>query len=377
MKHLLPGHFLFTCLLLAPCLGFTQPSKPTAPGYEVKQTAFFSGIEWLGEEIPYGDTAKRGDTFPLTWAGDNNIYASAGDPLWGKKPDGLDFEMITGKPDNYIINKVNEMPGYFGWGGCGAKPTGLICVKNILYLAFQNMTGMETKTDLAACEVNHGYDASIIYSEDFGKTWYPDIKTNKTPMFPGRIFAAPSFINYGKNNMEATDGYVYAMSGEGWCNGNHIRLGRVPADKIMEKAAWEWVSGFKTGLMPVWTKNEFDATAVLTHEGYLGMTDMVYISKLKRYLLFSWHFNKYADPNNGSKMIIYESPEPWGPFSIVYEAVWETNEKTPYNPRMPLKWFDEDKLEGWLLFSGTWRNYGGVINSHYRAHVRKFKLLLK
>src|ERR1700676_4095554 len=255
MRCLLTGNFLIFIYIITPFFSFGQSAKPTAPGYEVKQSELLTGIQWLGEEIPYGDTSKRGDTFPLTWASDNNVYTSAGDPLWGKKPDGLDFEIITGNPDNYAIDKINEMSDYFGWGGCGAKPTGLICIKNILYLAFQNMTGMQTKTDLAAAEVNHGYDASIIYSEDYGKTWLPDIRMNKTPMFPGRIFAAPAFINYGKNNAGATDGFVYAMSGEGWCNGNHIRLGRVPADSIMKTGAWEWISGFSSDFLPLWTKN--------------------------------------------------------------------------------------------------------------------------
>src|ERR1700682_5132321 len=98
------GVFIFT---VPPFLNFAQSAKPTVPGYEVKQSELFSGIRWMGEEIPYGDTSKKGDTFPLTWAGDNNIYTSAGDPLWGKKPDGLDFEIITGNPGNFEINKIN------------------------------------------------------------------------------------------------------------------------------------------------------------------------------------------------------------------------------------------------------------------------------
>ena len=353
-----------------------QGSNAKGPTYTVEKSKVFSGIQWIGDAQPYSDTMKKGDTFPLTWASNDTIYTSAGDPLWGKKQDGLDFEALSGNAQNYVIHKVNEMPAFTGWGGCGAKPTGMIAVKDVLYLAFQNMTGMQIKTDFAACEVNHGYDASIVYSRDYGKTWNPDILIDKTPLFPGRIFAAPAFINYGKNNQDATDGFVYAISGEGWCNGNNCRLGRVNANKIMQADAWEWVSGFDERFVPKWEKNKFDAVPVLTHEGYLGMVDMVYLAKLKRYLLFSWHFNKFSDPNNGSRIIIYESPQPWGPFSIVYEAAWETNEKTPYNPRLPLKWFDEDTLEGWLLFSGTWRNYGGVIGSSYRAHVRKFKLTL-
>jgi hypothetical protein len=76
MKHLLPGYFLFACLLMAVFSGFSQSAKPVAPGYEVKHSELFSGVQLLGEEIPYGDTSKKGDTFPLTWAGDNNIYSS-------------------------------------------------------------------------------------------------------------------------------------------------------------------------------------------------------------------------------------------------------------------------------------------------------------
>jgi hypothetical protein len=145
----------------------------------------------------------------------------------------------------------------------------------------------------------------------------------------------------------------------------------------MDRSSWEWVSNIDASGKPAWTRNPFDASPVFSWEGWLGMVDMVYLPKYKRYLLLTWHFNKFADPNSGSKMAILESPQPWGPFSLVYKADWENNELTPYNPRMPLKWFDPQTGEGWILFSGTWRAYGGVINSSYRAHVRKFQLLLR
>ena len=310
--------FLHMSAMLLFIQSYGQSDKARGPGYVVEKSKLFAGIEWIGEEMAYGDTSKKGDTFPCTWASNDIIYTSAGDPLWGKKPDGLDFESISGNATNYTINKINDMMGYSGWGGCGFKPTGLISVKNTLYLAFQNMTGVDVKCEFDGANYIHGYDASIVYSKDNGKTWQPDITKNKTPLFPGRIFGSPSFINYGKDNANATDSFVYAMSGEGWCNGNNCRLGRVPANKIAQTNSWEWVSDFQAGLKPIWTKNLFDAKPVLTHEGYLGYVDMVYIYKLKRYLLLSWHFNKYAGPDNGSKIIIYESPQPWGPFSIVY-----------------------------------------------------------
>lgn len=353
-----------------------KDTMPRGPGYYAQQSRVLKGLEWIGEEIPYkdpgGDEKKKGDTYPLTWAGNDTIYTSAGDPLWGK-PDGLDVESIAGGPAGYLISKVNNMEGYTGWGGCGPKPAGMISINNVLYMTFQNMTGPRLKFDGKLAEFTHGYDASVIYSKDLGKTWHPDIRVEKTPFFPGRIFGSPAIINYGKDNADAVDNYVYTVSGEGWCNGNNLRLARVHKDKIMDRSAWEWVSGFGKNFKPVWTDNMWDATPVLTHENYLGYIDMVYIEKLKRYLLLGWRFKEYSNPNLGTEIIMYESPKPWGPFSVVYKDEWETPELTPYNPRLPLKWFDQEKLEGWILFSGTWRNGGQT--PHYRAHVRKFRLI--
>ena len=51
-------------------------------------------------------------------------------------------------------------------------------------------------------------------------------------MFPGRTFGAPAFVNFGKDNLGARDKFVYAISGEGWDDGSHCRLGRVPEESI-------------------------------------------------------------------------------------------------------------------------------------------------
>jgi hypothetical protein len=115
------------------------------------------------------------------------------------------------------------------------------------------------------------------------------------------------------------------------------------------------------------------AVPVISHPGYLGMVDMVYLSSLRRYLLLGWRNKVKSDPDAGSELIVYDAPEPWGPFTIVHhEDPWESVELNPYNPRLPLKWFDHERLEGWLLFSGSWRLDG--LSPTYRAHVRKFRL---
>jgi hypothetical protein len=356
----------------------SQSTFPTTRSIvEGPRSQVVTGFEWLGEQIPYAEPGKRGDTFPLTWAADDAIYTSAGDPVWpDKSRSGLDVERILGSPPDFRIDRISDMPGYRVWGGAGPKPTGMISVKGTLYLAFQNLTGkddqIQDNPDIVM-NYGHGYDAQIVSSSDFGKTWKPDIKAISTPMFPGRTFGAPAFLNFGKDNLGARDRFVYAISGEGWDDGSHCRLGRVPADSILDRASWEWVSALAPNSDPQWTKDMNLAAPVITHPGYLGVVDMVYLSSLRRYLLLGWRNKVKNDPDAGSELIVYDAPEPWGPFMIVYhEDPWESIELNPYNPRLPLKWFDPEKLEGWLLFSGSWRSGGQT--PAYRAHVRKFRL---
>jgi hypothetical protein len=352
---------------------------PSKSQVMVPKSEVIAGIEWMAEQISYPDDPYRGDTYALTWAADNNIYASAGDPVSNEHPSGLDVECFSGEAPEYRITKINEMADYTGWGGAGPKPSGMISVNGILYLAFQNATGKSESQIEGSDAINnygHGYDAQIVRSDDYGLSWTPDIKELKEPMFPGRVFGAPNFINFGKDNSGARDSYIYTISGEGWDNGNCCRLARVPADSIMNRDNWEWVSDFSENDAPVWSFNMEEAIPVLSHPGYLGTVDMVYIASIKRYLLLSWHHKVKAVPGIGSELIIYDAPEPWGPFTLAHhEDLWESREMNPYNPRLPLKWFDADKLEGWLQFSGSWIN--GGTTSFYRSHIRKFKLLLK
>jgi len=342
---------------------------------EIPPSPVIRSFEWTGPTVPYPEMEKRGDTFPVTWAKNDRLYTSAGDPVWPDKGSGLDFECIDGMAPEIRISRVNRMDEFLGAGGSGPKPTGLISVGGILYLAFQNSTGRGEQTrDNADVVVDygHGYDAQIIASSDFGITWTPSLKEITKPMFPGRIFGAPAFINFGKDNEGSRDSFVYAISGEGWDNGVHCRLGRVAHDKILRAQSWEWVSSIGPS-GPAWTADMAKATPILTHPGYLGTVEMVYLQSIKRYLLFAWRNKVKANPDSGSELLVYDAPEPWGPFTFVYhEDPWESVTLNPYNPRLPMKWFDYAKKEGWLLFSGSWRSGGKT--STYRAHVRPFRL---
>jgi hypothetical protein len=347
--------------------------------FNVPRSSYFTGIEWLSKRLPYAGKVNneevRGDTYPLTWADDDEIYTSAGDPCWGRSLWGLDIEKISGLAPKHAVTQVNPLPDWTGWGGAGVKPTGMLAANGKLYLAYQNIKGF--KLPVYGTKSQHGSDAVIACSGDQGLTWKPDVIAFgqfSEATFPGHRFGGPSFIQYGKGDANIRDGFVYAVSTDQWDNGGHLILGRVPADRITEGAAWQWVHHIDAENRPEWTGSLEKAVAVLSDDRWISLPEMVYLEKQKRYLLLTWHLFEDFTPTTGSSLVIYEAPEPWGPFSLVHhEPVWEAMEVNPYCPRVPLKWMEADGLTGWLLFSGSWE----AEKKYYRVNVRKFRLQRK
>jgi hypothetical protein len=281
---------------------------------------------------------------------------------------------ISGGPTDYKITKVNHMNDYLGWGGNGPKPSGMICVEGVLYLAFQNM--LRARKPPFSLISQHGSDAQIVYSTNKGLYWVPALGNISAPMFPGHKFGGPAFINFGRNNAGARDGYVYAVSSDQWDNGSNLRLGRVPADSIMRREAWEWLCAFAPSVEPAWSHDLDEAVPVLSLHRWLGLPEMVYLTGIRRYLLLTWRLHRDFSAVDGTDLLVLEAPEPWGPFSLVHiEEYWESKEFNPYCPRVPLKWMDADGIMGWLQFSGSWGPYGAKAG-FYRSNIRQFRLIM-
>ena len=43
----------------------------------IPRSPVIAAWEWTGDRLSYADPAVKGDTYPLTWADDDAIYASA------------------------------------------------------------------------------------------------------------------------------------------------------------------------------------------------------------------------------------------------------------------------------------------------------------
>ena len=344
--------------------------------FPVPKSRLIDGIEWLGERVGYPDPMIKGDTFPMTWADDGEIYTSAGDPVWSPDEDGLDTEKFVGGPADYKIWRTNSMKDYVGWGGWGQKPSGMISVEGTLYLAFQNMLGY--KPPAHGGRSQHGSDAGIVLSVDHGATWRPTMKEMQAypaqgVMFPGSRFGGPAFVNFGRDNAGAVDDFVYAVSTDQWDNGSELRLGRVPKDRIMHASSWQWVGGLDKSGAPKWTSDLEASVPVLVDDRHISLPEMVYLAGIKRYLLLTWHLKVDFAPA-GSDLIVYESPNPWGPFALVhYEELYGGKELTMYCPRVPLKWMEPDGVTGWMQHSGSWAPQ----SPYYRSSVRKFRLKMR
>ena len=344
---------------------------------KIPRSQVIQGLEWMGDHISYADAGVKGDTFPMTWADDDEIYTSAGDPNWGETLDGLDVERFSGGPSDYTITKVSPMNDYRGWGGNGPKPSGMICVDGILYLAFQNLRGNQKAPHSLISQ--HGSDAHIVYAvrnnSGWGVgSWVPAFANIGAPMFPGYKFGGPSFVNFGRNNANARDGYVYAVSSDQWDNGSNLRLGRVPKASIVRREAWEWVCAFDPAGEPAWSHDLDASVPVLSLHRWLGIPEMVYLAGIKRYLLLTWRLHKDFSGDDGTDLIVLDAPEPWGPFTLVHvEEYWEGKAFNPYCPRIPLKWMDAKGDAGWVQFSGSWSPTGQKAG-YYRSSVRPFRL---
>ena len=338
------------------------------------KSKIFAGLEWTGPRAPYREPDIKGDTFPITWADDNELYASSGDPLWGESRDGLDAEKFSGNAEDYTIHKTCHMNAYTGWGGDGPKPTGMVCVDGVLYLAFQNL--LRQKKPAHGLLSQHGSDAHIVYSTNKGFIWTPHLPNISEPMFAGCKFGGPAFVQHGKNNADARDDFVYAVSSDQWDNGSNLRLGRVPKDRIVQRGAWEWVCAWDAQGNPAWHGDLDLAIPVLSLHRWLGCPEMVYLPKFERYLLLTWRLHSDFSPTQGTDLLVFEAPNPWGPFSLVhFEEFWEGQAFNPYCPRVPTKWLSDDNLSGHILFSGSWN--WETQATVYRANVRPFQLKLK
>ena len=348
----------------------------STPKPDYPKSSFIKKVEFGKMRLHKGD----GDMWPMTWAADDHYYGAAGDNsgspmnLW-RIEDHPDKCVWGPKPFLFLVDNLPMDPKVYcqkpnvnhEWG---IKPAGLLSVNGILYFAVELMNF----GDNPAFNRQHNINSWIITSTDFGKTW--NREATLETFFTGRL-ASPHFLQFGRDYEGARDEYVYAYfpcTDDGnsyWCNGDHILLGRVHKDKILEREAWEFYTGDNKNNEASWGKDESKVKPVFSYPLMTGENHVSYNKGLRRYIMGNFSFmdrkgrprpyhqkpgNSDDDSRFPSQLTIFEAPEPWGPWSMFYQDDnWGTH--GDYQPNFPTKWMGEDGKTMWMVSSGTDDDY--------------------
>jgi hypothetical protein len=324
--------------------------------------------------IKVGEATKlpnnSGDTWIAAWAGDDNLYSPSNDTSGFAKSCNANvaFNRIAGSdPLRLSGTTVNPMTDYGKGGqrgrdGCTWKSMGCIWVDGALYLAVSRHLYGEDSADPHRRQTAE--NASILKSTDLGKSWTRSAEENYDhPMFPGRRFATPYFIQYGYGHADVAadngDNYVYAVSNNGfWDCGDSIVLGRVPRAKLgaLDGHDWEYYAGGDGMNAASWSPSMQKAAEILSAPGRLGMTGAVYLAALKRYLMIGWYY-----PAGGGKMPgagthtvwdFYEAPRPWGPWNRI--GSYDSAPDGWYSPEICPKFQQQNRV--YAVTAGFWEH---------------------
>jgi hypothetical protein len=326
------------------------------------------------QPITYSNTF--GDSWVGTWADDDAVYVYADDTWNGNNSSNLAvYRLIGDDPLNLTVQPINSMDEYghageLGQDKCSWKASGITCVDGVLYIAVSRWDSKPSPVDMRQAAQN----SSIIKSTDHGVTWSRSAKENyDNPMFPGRKFANPFFIEYGKNgksNVDNADKYVYAVSTDGyWNNGSSLILGRVLRAKMgnLNGNDWEYYNGSGNDGQNIrnWTNDINKSKPVVIDSFQLGIPTITYNKILKRYILAQWNFPLGGWCGPKSRWTFRESPTPWGPWKICYTDTF--NREGWYIPCILSKFISNDGLDMKIIGSGDCRQL-----ETYKLHVFPF-----
>jgi len=282
--------------------------------------------------------ASGSDNWPCTWGDDDELYTAYGDG-WGFVPKvpnklSLGFAKVSGDSTNFTGTNIRSATGeQTGDGSNGKKGSGIIMVDGTLYMWVRNALA--------------GRESQLAWSTDHGATW-----TWNSWRFAELGYC--TFINYGKNNAGARDGYVYAVSHDNpsaYNPADRFILMRVPKDKIRNRSDYEFLRSVDGDANPVWTADFAQRGSVFDNPGECRRSGISYDAGLGRYLW--WQGIPHAgDERAEGGFGVYDAPEPWGPWTTAYFTPdWDVGPGETGN--FPTKWMSADGKTIHLVFSGN------------------------
>lgn len=323
---------LSTHLLLLGSLLWAGSSLAQAP-YPASQV--ITSITW-DAKANIVHKADGSDTWPITWADDDQQYTVFGDG-WGFAPKvpeklSLGFAKINGPAASFTAVNIRSGTGeQKGDGPSGKKASGMLMVNKVLYMWVRNAD-------------NAGKQCQLAVSQDHAKTW-----TWSTWKLAELGYCA--FANFGKDYTGALDGYVYTYSPDtpsAYDETDAVVLARVPKDKITSRADYEFFAKLDSGGKPLWTKDIAQRGPVFSFKGGCNRLDVTYNAPLKRFLMT---MRSRAKAGGLDQFSIYDAPQPWGPWTTVFfTKQWDVDPGEAQH--FPSKWISPDGKTLYLVFSG-------------------------
>jgi hypothetical protein len=312
--------------------------------------------------------AQGSDNWPTTWSNDNNQYSMWGDgDGFGAAATGqnttmtsLGVALIAGDSGSYTGTNV--------YGGlnpqCPAPLQDMIQGKShgaplslggVLYAWITPGSGPS------------GYQSFSLYkSLDKACHW-----TRLGVTFDRVTYSISfgGFVQFGKDNGSAIDGYVYtvATAVSDPSDLNHVQLPgnvmllRVPAASIEIKSAYEFFAGLESG-QPTWSTDVSKAKAAYQEPDQHGVgpfAQMSYVPDLGRFVYTNQHGNGIDASGSQSLLTMAAAPRPWGPWTIFYHDLFQETPQTLFQWNFAPKWFREGGLRFTLIFTGV----GPAINN--------------
>lgn len=333
---------LLVVIAFLPLSTYARAEPPYPPSPVIKAVEF--------DFTTHRRLAPGSDNWAVTWADDGNQYAAWGDGggFGGTNGDGrvsLGVARVEGDRGDYR--------GFNVWGGkdgestarFGGKSYGILSVAGVLYM----WVGPGSNTASYR-------EARLHRSSDHGASWS---KADWAFTKADRLIM-PTFCQFGRDYAGARDGYVYAyairLQGDPSRLDVHkpgqIDLLRVPQEKLMERAAYDFFAGLDAGKRPTWTSDIAARRPVYEDPGGVGWCMSVsYNAGLNRYLLCTEHGASFQ-----GNLGIFDAAEPWGPWTTAgYYRNWGKSGST-FFWNFSNKWLSRDGKRFTLIFTGTGAN---------------------
>lgn len=361
----------YTCRVCSSGTCQTISASTAAYAASTPITGISFGTIFNYNTTPTPPHTMTGDTFWNTKSSDGINYILAGDTTgYNGNPDcyspGLIGKLTSTSP--IVAADVNPLSGYgpgcvpnASAGNLRPHPVGLMSMAGKLFMTW----GIQTQCNgVDTCPWFYG---SMIFSPDHGLTW----NTQTSPatftttgglnspytarMWPNGppYYDASQFVMQGaddgtlgyataSNRVLNANAYIYGISGvvtgtgSGSSAADSYSLWRVPRSQIadLKPSEYQFYVGGDGTQPSAWSSTQTSAASILTNDcnganlpatpGCLGEASVQYVPALNRYLLVTYYWVNGVGTAAHTKVLAYDAPAPWGPFTLVTTVDYPT-----------------------------------------------------